>query len=979
MRNIFTILLSIFIVNLGISQQLLFEDFNSTGGVLPAGWQSIDNDAPLPNAGLGPEWDMWHVDASTIGTDSVIAASSWLDVTTVAADDWLITPAVSGLQASATLNWKAGSRLASYLEPYEVYVATGNTIADFLATTPLYTTAGEPVALTPRSVSLAAYAGQTVYVAFRITGQDSYIIEVDDIEVTNSAPPPPPPTPANDDCANSVDVNSSLGLGVGVPGSSGPYDNTSATAHSTDPTTGFACFFDLDAGGVQAPLIDNSMWYTFMGDGKTYEITSTNCGGGGVASNLMISGIGDGPLSGGQPKFVELYAAGPVADLGVYGLESVNNGGGIGMPEYTFPAGVSVAQGTYIYITGDAAAFSSFFGFAADYVDAASTSINGDDAIALYENGVVVDVAGDPNMDGSGTAWEYLDGWMYRNTNASASSTFSVGDWTYSGINVFDGQTTNAGSPTPFPNGTFTGGSINYITNGDTQFALYSGACGTLTPVDCNEDAANPPAGEYPAELIVPTTAGVTYYLMVDGWSDLSSGATSKGQYCVQFTELGAGPPCDAGVLTNTGPIPVCPGGTATVAVTTDTIPTGGGYGWAFSDSQGGTGGLPGGFFLFGAMTSYTFDDDLNGVLSSNSLPPLDGTWVIYGASYTDPADASNTICSITSDSVIVIFNPGISATVVTTTDVACNGDATGNVDVATSCGATPYTYAWDNGATTEDLNGVPAGTYNCVVTDANGNTTTVAATVAEPAAIGYIIDFQQTMLSVACNGDQTGAIVITTTGGTTPYTFNWSNGATTEDLTGLGVGSYAGTITDANGCTLTSPPIPISEPSALGGSATVTDETGSAGNGAIDFTAVGGTSPYTFLWSNGATTEDLMNISAGTYTVDVTDDNGCMMTFGPYTVMNTSSVLTIDGLNELSVRPNPTYGNVIVNLELDRQMEVKLELYSVNGKLMQSFESETVATRQYDVNLSNYAAGVYFAKFVINDQVITKRISLLK
>ncbi len=986
-RNIFTLLFSIFIVNAGISQQLLFEDFNSTGGMLPAGWQSIDNDLPAQNPNLpGPQWDMWHVDTSSInGVDVVIAASSWLDVNTVPADDWLITPAVTGLTASTTLNWKAGSVSPNYLEPYEVYVSTGSTIADFLATTPVFTTTGAQAGgYFPQTVSLATYAGQTVYIAYRLTGQDLLALELDDIEVTNTAPPPPPPAPVNDDCANSVDVNSSLGLGVGVPGSSGPYDNTGATAHPTDPTTGYTCFFDLDAGGTQAPLIDNSMWYTFVGDGKSYEITTTDCGGGMAGSGLIISGIGDGPLSGGQPKFVELYAAGPIADLGVYGLESVNNGAGIGLPEYTFPAGVSVAQGTYIYITGNAAAFTSFFGFNADYIDAPSTSINGDDAVALYENGVVVDVAGDPNMDGSGTPWEYLDGFMYRVTGKSASATFNVGDWTYSGINVFDGQTTNSTSPTPFPNGTFTGGAFTYITNGDTQLALYSGACGTLTPVDCNEDIANPPAGQFPGGFVIPTTAGVTYHLMVDGWSDLSAGSVSEGQYCVQFTEQAVvvTPPCDAGTLVSSAPVSVCPGASTTVAVTTDTIPSGGGYGWIFSDSQGGTGGLAGGLFLTGAPTSYAFDDDLNGVLSANSLPSLDGVWVVYGATYTDPNNAGSSICSITTDSLVVTFNPGVAASIVSSTDITCAGDADGSADLTTTCGLAPLTYSWSNGATTEDLSGVSGGTYTCVVTDANGSTSSVSVTIAEPAALGYIIDFQQTTpnLTLDCFGDQDGAIVITTTGGTMPYTFIWSNGAVTEDLTGLSQGNYAGTITDANGCQITSPPIPINEPPALAGTATVTDDSGSAGIGAIDFTPAGGTSPYTFLWSNGAVTEDLNGLSAGSYTVDMTDANGCMMTFGPYTVMNTSSsTVVIEGLNDLSVQPNPTYGNVMINLSLDTQMEVKLELYSVTGRLVQSFESEMVTSRQYDLNLSNNSAGIYFAKFLINDKVITKRISLLK
>ncbi len=202
--------------------------------------------------------------------------------------------------------------------------------------------------------------------------------------------------------------------------------------------------------GTAASASTTNYAVTGLTPGTCYEYYVENdCGG--PVSNLIISGIGDGPLSGGQPKFVELYAAGAIADLGIYGIESVNNGGGAMMPEYTFPAGVSVAQGTFIYVTGDSAAFNMFFGFDADYYDGASTGINGDDAVALYENGTMIDVAGDPNMDGTGTPWEYLDGWMYRIVGTTNSATFNLTDWAYSGINVFDGQTTNATSPTPFP------------------------------------------------------------------------------------------------------------------------------------------------------------------------------------------------------------------------------------------------------------------------------------------------------------------------------------------------------------------------------------------------------------------------------------------------------------------------------------------------------------------------------------------------
>ncbi|MEM6397631.1 MAG: SdrD B-like domain-containing protein, partial [Bacteroidota bacterium] len=207
-------------------------------------------------------------------------------------------------------------------------------------------------------------------------------------------------------------------------------------------------------------------------------------------------------------------------------------------------------------------------------------------------------------------------------------------------------------------------------------------------------------------------------------------------------------------------------------------------------------------------------------------------------------------------------------------TSVDCNGDATGAIDLTVTGGTAPYTFLWSNGAMTEDLMNIPAGSYTGTVTDANGCTISATLTVTEPPALGVSAD----VTNVDCNGDATGAIDLTVTGGTAPYTFLWSNGAMTEDLMNISTGSYTGTVTDANGCTI-SATVTVTEPPALGVSADVTnvDCNGDA-TGAIDLTVTGGTAPYTFLWSNGAMTEDLMNIPAGSYTGTVTDANGCMI-----------------------------------------------------------------------------------------------------
>ena len=167
-----------------------------------------------------------------------------------------------------------------------------------------------------------------------------------------------------------------------------------------------------------------------------------------ASAELVITGVFDGPLTGGTPKAVEVYVVSDVADLSIYGIGGANNGDGSDGQEFTFPAGGATA-GTYFYIASESLQFENFFGFAPDYTSFAA-SINGDDAIELFENGAVVDVFGEIDVDGSGTAWEYLDGWAYRLAGSGPDgSTFVIGNWTFSGPNAMDGETTNDSATTP--------------------------------------------------------------------------------------------------------------------------------------------------------------------------------------------------------------------------------------------------------------------------------------------------------------------------------------------------------------------------------------------------------------------------------------------------------------------------------------------------------------------------------------------------
>ncbi|MFN8241262.1 MAG: SprB repeat-containing protein [Bacteroidales bacterium] len=232
--------------------------------------------------------------------------------------------------------------------------------------------------------------------------------------------------------------------------------------------------------------------------------------------------------------------------------------------------------------------------------------------------------------------------------------------------------------------------------------------------------------------------------------------------------------------------------------------------------------------------------------------------------------------CGIITTTGVITINDKPTATQVVT-DVLCHGASTGAIDVTVSGGTAPYTFLWSNGATSEDLSGVTAGTYTVVVTDANGCTATAGGTISEPAAaLAPVL----VVTNAAC-ANPAGSVDLTVSGGTPGYTFAWTGpsgfSATTEDIGSLLPGTYNVTITDLNGCTKDTLANIVPNPDLVD-TLVVTDVScGSGGaDGAIDMTVAGGLAPYTFSWSNGAVTEDLSALIPGKYIVTITDANGC-------------------------------------------------------------------------------------------------------
>ena len=294
--------------------------------------------------------------------------------------------------------------------------------------------------------------------------------------------------------------------------------------------------------------------------------------------------------------------------------------------------------------------------------------------------------------------------------------------------------------------------------------------------------------------------------------------------------------------------------------------------------------------------------------LWSNGAITEDISGLIIGTYTVTITDANGCTANASGD-VVGSASTFTGSTVVT--NVACTGGSTGVVDLTVAGGTAPYTFLWSNGATTEDVNGLTAGTYTVIINDAGGCIANASGIVTEPA---LALSGATVVTDVLCFGGTSGAVDLTVTGGTGPYTFLWSNGATTEDLTNVAAGNYTVTITDAGGCTANASGN-ISQPAAsLAGSTVITNVlcNGSA-TGAVDLNPSGGIAPYTFLWSNSETTEDISGVIAGSYSVKVTDANGCFVNINADITQPT--VLSIEETHTDAKCPGELNGSISITI----------------------------------------------------------------
>lgn len=232
--------------------------------------------------------------------------------------------------------------------------------------------------------------------------------------------------------------------------------------------------------------------------------------------------------------------------------------------------------------------------------------------------------------------------------------------------------------------------------------------------------------------------------------------------------------------------------------------------------------------------------------------------------------------CEIITEPIFVDFESIINYSLLSLNPPICQGQNNGTATLLISGGVPPYNIDWGNGISGSQVNNLESGEYIVTITDGSScsiETDPITVISRQEITTGVAL-----IRNVDCTGDNNGIIQLGINGGTPPYTVQWSNGMSMPTITQLPKGNYSVTITDQSGCNNTIEDIVITEPEGLNVSINNTEDINCPNDntGMIDISVSGGTSPYSYFWSNGQRTEDLININSGTYSMTVTDFNAC-------------------------------------------------------------------------------------------------------
>lgn len=265
---------------------------------------------------------------------------------------------------------------------------------------------------------------------------------------------------------------------------------------------------------------------------------------------------------------------------------------------------------------------------------------------------------------------------------------------------------------------------------------------------------------------------------------------------------------------------------------------------------------------LAGANDPVTFSWS-NGANTAELSDLAPGTYTVEVVDNTNCADVQQ----------VTILEPTELVANATATGETSMGANDGTATAAPAGGVGAYSYTWSNNETTQTITNLAPATYTVTVQDENGCTDVQIVVVN---AFNCAVTAQPAATPVLCFGQNNGTMSVNLSGGAEPYTYNWSNGETTPMISGLAPGTYTASVTDANGCGVTVEG-QITEPALLEIASELSHPAcANEASGSIETNAIGGAGNYSFAWSNGANTNNIANLNAGTYDLVLTDGNGC-------------------------------------------------------------------------------------------------------
>ena len=270
-----------------------------------------------------------------------------------------------------------------------------------------------------------------------------------------------------------------------------------------------------------------------------------------------------------------------------------------------------------------------------------------------------------------------------------------------------------------------------------------------------------------------------------------------------------------------------------------------------------------------------------------------------------------------------------------TQVDVLCHRGATGSIDLTVTGGTTPYTYAWSNGATTQDLSGLVAGVYSVTVTDANGSTCTRSetATITQPPILTAIA----AGISVWPSGS--GSASVTASGGTPQYTYMWSNGATTSSISGLPAGTYSVSVTDAHGCTATASYV-VTQCLGAGGGLTLGFWSNKNGQALITASFISNLNALNLRNASGSDFDMLSNLSANktalrNWLLNANATNMAYMLSAQLTAMKLNVLNGRVNGASLIYAPGTAVGNFLGFASVNDVMSAANDLLATNGLIL--------------------------------------------